>query len=403
MSSDKPCAAIEITNKAIKIVVGHEINGKVYVVYSLIKNLGTVRNGKAFIDPQNTISNLEAIKSIKDESAKIQINVVEALVSIPPENLMIYETHQVTTVLSEESKVANIDIRNIYTLIRKGHLGLSTTNQFVDIIPDRYILDQGRTSLNPPIGETTNTLTLYARVHTIDRSTIEGFNEIVSGAGIYVKRNVVAPFAACELLSTMEEVPQDYILVDIGAKQSTVSLVGRKQLHSSAIINWGGDNITHRIQEKFSIRENQAEKIKMMYGIDKRETNFRAPVCITHEEDGTDKKYYIDDLNALTKGELDVFISKLNETINNLLNGINPIYKQLPMILIGGGSLLKGLKEYILPKVQSQSVDVIIPKVMGARNPALFNCLGMLLVQSKYQPVFDENHPKVGQVTRNTK
>ena len=82
---------------------------------------------------------------------------------------------------------------------------------------------------------------------------------------------------------------------------------------------------------------------------------------------------------------------------------MNPAYKQLPMILIGGGSLLKGLEGYMLPKVQSATVTTVIPKVLGARNPALFNCLGMLLVQSKYQAVFDENHPKVGQVTRNAK
>lgn len=403
MSADKPCAALEITNKAIKLVIGYEINGQVYVVYSLVKSLGKIRDGASFIDPQNTISNLETIKTIKDESARITVNVAEALVAIPPEDLKIYETHQVTTVLSEESKVANIDIRNIYTLIRKGHLGLSTSNQFVDIIPDRYILDQGRTSVAPPIGETTNTLTLYARVHTINRSTVEGFNEIVSGAGINVKRNVVAPFAASELLATMEGIPQDYILLDIGARRTTVSLIGRKQLHSSTIVEWGGDNITHKIQEKFNIRESDAEKIKIMYGIDKRETNFKAPVCIYHDETGKEYKYFIEDLNQIIKSELDILINKVNEGINNLLNGINPAYKQLPMILIGGGSLLKGLEAYMLPKVQSVSVTTVIPKVLGARNPALFNCLGMLLVQKKYQAVFDENHPKVGQVTRNAK
>ena len=119
MSADKPYAALEITNKAIKLVIGYEINGQVYVVYSLVKSLGKIREGASFIDPQNTISNLETIKTIKDESARISINVAEAIVAIPPEDLKIYETHQVTTVLSEESKVANIDIRNIYTLISK--------------------------------------------------------------------------------------------------------------------------------------------------------------------------------------------------------------------------------------------------------------------------------------------
>ena len=400
MSSDKHYAALEITNKSIKLVIGCEIDGKIYVVYSLVKTLGTIRNNGQFIDLQNTMSNLESLKTIVDGSAGIRINVTDPLVAVPPENLKIYETHQVTTVLSEEYKVAVIDIRNLYTLINKGHVGLSTANAYVDTIPERYVLDQGRTSLNPPLGETTSTLALFARVHSIDRLTMDAFNELVNGAGLTVKRCVVAPFAAAELLNSMEGVPEDYILVDMGAKQTTVTLVGARQVYSSAIINWGGDEITHRIQEKFNIRESEAEKIKLTYGIDKRVTNFKAAVCVSHDEDGKENKYFVDDLNNITKGELDIFINKLNEAINSLLNGLNPAYKQLPMILIGGASLLKGLEGYMTPKVQSQSVKVMIPKVLGARNPALFNCLGMIYVQSKYRRVFEENYPHVNKVTR---
>ena len=70
------------------------------------------------------------------------------------------------------------------------------------------------------------------------------------------------------------------------------------------------------------------------------------------------------------------------------------------MILIGGGSRLNGLVEYVEPKVQSESVRVVAPRSLGARNPTFTNCLGMILANSKYPNVYDETHPRVGQLTR---
>jgi hypothetical protein len=71
------------------------------------------------------------------------------------------------------------------------------------------------------------------------------------------------------------------------------------------------------------------------------------------------------------------------------------------MLLVGGGSELNGLVNYITPKVMSETVQVVSSKTLGARNPTFFNCLGMILTHSKYLNLNDEAHPKVGQVTRN--
>ena len=49
----------------------------------------------------------------------------------------------------------------------------------------------------------------------------------------------------------------------------------------------------------------------------------------------------------------------------------------------------------------SETVEVVGPKTLGARNPTFFNCLGMILTHAKYLNLNDEAHPKVGQVTRN--
>ena len=128
--------------------------------------------------------------------------------------------------------------------------------------------------------------------------------------------------------------------------------------------------------------------------------NFKAPICITDDGEGNQIKHYTDELNTIIKGELDIFLKQLNSAIDELLKPYDNSAKQLPMILIGGGAKLNGLIEYIEPKLQSETVKMVAPRSLGARNPTFTNCLGMILANAKYPNVHDETHQKVGQLNR---
>lgn len=398
INMDKPVAAIEFSSKSLKLVVGYELDGKIYVLYALNKPYGHVVEAGNILDKNAIISSLNSIKQFADPSAKLKVSISEALLALPPYGLEIFQTKQVTTVISEEFKIGTLDIRNIYALIRNGANPLN--NELIDVAPERYILDQGRVFANPPIGESSNTLTVDVKVHTLPKRISGSYQQALIESGINLKRATIAPFAACELLGTYEEVPNSYVLVDIGSNIVTVSLIGEKALYASRFFEWGGDHITDRIVEKFNINEADAEKIKHMYGLDKREMNFKAPVCSTDDGSGNEVKHYSDELTAIIKGELDIFTKELNSALDNLLDGYDKNYKALPMVLVGGGSQLNGLVEYLEPKVPSEKVIVVTPKTLGARNPTYLNCLGMILVNSKYPSIYDEMHPRITPVTR---
>ena len=372
--------------------------GKVYVLYALTKSYGHIVEAGSITDQAKLAQSINEVRQFSDPSAKLKVSISEALLSLPPFGLEIFDTKQVTTVISDEYKIGSIDIKNIYSLIKNGALPLE--NQLIDVAPQRYILDQGRSFLRPPLNETSNTLTVFAKVHTLPKRIGGEYKAAMTAGGLNIKRSVVAPFAACELLSTYEDVPSDYLLVDIGSNITTISLVGEKELYGSRFFEWGGDRITERIIESFNINEIDAEKYKIMYGIDKREMNFKAPICVTDDGEGNEIKHYADELNSIIKGELDIFLKQLNSAIDDLLKPYDSRSKQLPMILVGGGSQLNGLVEYIEPKVQSDTVKAIAPRSLGARNPTFTNCLGMIIANSKYPNVYDETHPRVGQLTR---
>ena len=397
---EKPIAAIELGSKKLKLVVGYEIDGKVYVLYTLVKPYGHAIEAGVFVDPNKVSQTIESVREFTNPSAKLKLNISDVLLCIPPYNLGIYQTRQVTTVVTEDSKISNLDIKNIYALIRNSAYPLND-KALVDVIPESFTLDHGRIFARPPLGESSSTLTVSAKVQTLPKLLVDNYQNVLSNGGMISRRNVIAPLAATELIASYGDLPSNYILVDIGSSVTTVSFIGNNALYGSTFFNWGGDNITEKIIENFNINEADAEKYKIMYGIDNREMNFKAPICTTDDGTGHEVHHMNDELNAIIKGELDIFVNYLNDAVNAVVSQHDKSYRNFPMLLVGGGAELTGLVKYITPKVMSETVQVVSSRTLGARNPTFFNCLGMILTHSKYLNLNDEAHPKVGTVTRN--
>lgn len=397
---DKPIAAIELGSKKLKLVVGYEIDGQVYVLYTLTKPYGFCIEGGNFIDASKVAETIKSIREFTDPSAKLKLNISDVLLCLPPYGLGIYQTRQVTTVVTEDSKISNLDIKNIYALIRNSAYPLND-KALVDVVPESFTLDHGRIFARPPMGESSSTLTVSAKVQTLPSVLVDNYQTVLANGGMVSRRNVISSLAATELISSYPNMPSSFILVDIGSNITTVSFIGNGALYGSTFFEWGGDNITERIIEKFNINEADAEKYKIMYGIDYREMNFKAPICTTDDGTGHDVHHYNDELNAIIKGELDIFVQQLNDAINDIVAQHDKSYRSFPMILVGGGAELNGLVQYITPKVMSETVEVIRPKTLGARNATFTNCLGAILTYSKYPNLNDESHPRIGVLSRN--
>ena len=100
---DKPIAAIELGSKKLKLVVGYEIDGQVYVLYTLTKPYGFCIEGGNFIDASKVAETIKSIREFTDPSAKLKLNISDVLLCLPPYGLGIYQTRQVTTVVTEDS------------------------------------------------------------------------------------------------------------------------------------------------------------------------------------------------------------------------------------------------------------------------------------------------------------
>ena len=206
INMDKPVAAVEFGSKKMKLVVGYELDGQVYVLYALTKPYGHIVEGGAFTDLSKVTQCVKELKEFSDPSAKLKLSISEALLALPPYGLEVFHLKQITTVIGEESKISNLDIRNIYTLFRNSANTLS--NELVDIIPESFELDQGRSFVNPPLGQVSGTLTMDANVHTLPKRVLYDYQNALNSGDMNVKRVVVAPSGTVQLIASYPDMPQ---------------------------------------------------------------------------------------------------------------------------------------------------------------------------------------------------
>jgi len=189
---EKPIAAIELGSKKLKLVVGYELDGQVYVIYTLVKPYGQCIDAGVFSDESKISATIASIREFTDPLAKLRINISDVLLCLPPYNLGIYQTRQVTTVVSEDSKISPLDIKNIYALIRNSAYPLNE-KALVDVVPESFTLDHGRIFARAPMGESSSTLTVSAKVQTLPKALVDSYQNVLLNGGVVSRRFVVAP------------------------------------------------------------------------------------------------------------------------------------------------------------------------------------------------------------------
>lgn len=393
---DSVCA-LEISHKYIKIVFGYTQDNQVVATFVKKIPLNHALESGAIKDHASIVKELSKNNPVMDESMHFSNLIDNAILVLPPYGLEIYETTQFTSVISPEKIVGELDVKNIYNIIRNKKLPVD--NELIDIIPDSFMLDNGNRYALPPIGKESSAITVHAKVHTLPKRINEEHTSCLVDSNIKVNRRVVSPFAVSELLSTYSDLPSTYFLIDLGACSTTISLVDNNQIFATRSFSWGSDNITNSIVTNFNISEVEAEKIKILFGLDKREMKFDYPVAKTITPLG-EVSYTVKQLNEIIEKELASFSNMFNLGVEQLINAYNvDDALNMPVLFIGGGSKLKGLKKYLDENIKYKNILFLKNRTIGARDPSLTSLLGAILVNKKYPVNRSENSTQV-KVTR---
>lgn len=209
------------------------------------------------------------------------------------------------------------------------------------LLPQKYLVGQD-ILFDSPLGQPAKTLQVEYLAVRAPRVLIEEVCRLVEQAGPQVLSVVFPPLADSEvMLANLPKAP-GYLLLNLGAAVSEAVIFRNGLVQAARIIPQGSQQVTQDIAWALQISPPEAERLKILYG-------YAWPEAVADDEEieiilpGRDKAQprpvYRRFLSEIIKSRLEDIFSQVQAWRQEQLPGP----ESLPVILTGGGSLLKGL------------------------------------------------------------
>ncbi|MFH1522275.1 MAG: type IV pilus assembly protein PilM [Patescibacteria group bacterium] len=175
------------------------------------------------------------------------------------------------------------------------------------------------------------------------KNIVNQYTESLDRAGLSVEGLEIEPISLCRSLLSEESLDfkgpynKNYAIIDMGATRTSMVVYSKNTILFTVSMPISGDEITKNIADSLEIEIDQAEKAKIVCGLDKSKANGVVYKILSG---------MINDLNNK--------VSKALEFYNNGFSDRGPIDC---ILLCGGGSNIEGIDEII-----RQSVSTLVKK-----------------------------------------
>ena len=366
---NKRYTALEITSKAVRLVYGYYLDGKVHVLHAVETSINALDGG--MVNDFEQVTN--AVKGVVNAvNETLQIRIKDVIVALPPMGLVFCRETTSTTTIGLDNVVVQIDINNAIAQLKKYRFtdGLS----IVDVVPYQFVLDNKEYFSTAPIGKISSSLTMSASIFALEDSLVDGYVRSIQNAGLNILQLVVSPYASSLYMAGEEGIPSSYYLLNFGSDLTTLTQISQNTLiYQNACFKFGSNRLTQYISEKLDISIKEAKTLKEKYGIDKSPT-FMVKVM---------KNIELDDLSKVITDSLEPLVEQIKKQITQWSS---TDHRYLPIIITGGGSKLNNFKNLLEKKLELQVIDYT-PYSFGARDKTYQNCLGLI----KYAGLYVKN------------
>ena len=391
-------AIVEISNTFIRVIIGGSIDQDPVIIQKVERPISGLISRGEVLDEQKIVAVLEELKSIEDERTHLIYELNDVTLVIPPIGLEIFESEKNTFVVSPTSIIDKLDISNVISLVQKE--SIESDKVIIDVIPDYFKLDGDRYYIEPPIGDTSNSVYVRAKVHVMLRKYADTYKRLVESAGMRVRRICVSPYAL-SAYARKKGVNKDYILIDMGAQITNITLIGNHSPIVSTHILIGGNDLSFAIAEKFNCSEEDANRLKERYGRFGHELAFKPSLIHSTNQEGVEVDYYPEDLDHIVDLFFrDNYLKQIDNALMTMLKDYPPEVLKLPIVICGGFSKLRGLEKIIRDKYQEQEVTFLDSDVLGIRHPKYLPLVGGLMCATHYKGALSDQRNKVNNIER---
>ncbi len=138
-------------------------------------------------------------------------------------------------------------------------------DQIIDVIPQEFTVDNFQNIPNP-IGYSGVKVGANFHIITGDKNAIRNINRSVDKAGLITKDLVLQPLASAAAVMCDQDLEAGVAIVDIGGGTTDLAVFYEGILKHTAVIPFGGENITNDIKNGLGVLKTQAEQMKIQFG-----------------------------------------------------------------------------------------------------------------------------------------
>lgn len=316
---------IDIGTSKVSTFVG-EVNNfnQIEIICSTSSKCSAIQKGIIVNEEELSSAISKTIKEA-EEIANFKIN--SAYTTIPGKYTTIVQN---SIVKEAKDKFAGISIKDVASaIIQVRDIEIPEDKVLVDIVPDKFILDDGN-EIDDPVGKFSSNFTLTAQIILAEKEYVKQLTSVFRKAGIEIDGIVPVVLAERNLVLDTNELNDNVMILDIGAGNTDIGVFYGSSFIYSNTITLGGENITTDIAYVLNISREEADKLKRQYGLALKsfidnDNNIVLNTC--KDIDSNNKTIKSSELIEIIEARIEEIFTLVNKDItsNGIKNNINNV------------------------------------------------------------------------------
>jgi cell division protein FtsA len=371
---------LDIGTTKIAAIAGRKNEfGKLEILGFGRANSSGVQHGQVLNIDQTIKAIQQALENCYETNPELEIK--EVYVGIAGHHIKSLQTRGDIVRQDPDTEIMRSEIEFLINNQRKTFIPAG--DQIIDVIPQDFHVDNNQ-NIKDPVGY--NGVKVGANFHIItgDRNAIRNINRAVDRSGLSTKDLVLQPLASASAVMSDIDMEAGVAILDIGGGTSDLAVFNDGILKHTAVIPFGGENITHDIRMGLGVLKSQAEALKVQFGsalADEAQAN--AYITIPGLKGMPAKEISVKNLAQIIQARMSEILDFVTYHIKQV--GLDTRLLNGGIILTGGGSQLKHLiqlTEYttgLNARIGLPNEHLAPNHIDELKKPMYATCLGLIL------------------------
>ncbi|UMZ73262.1 cell division protein FtsA [Natranaerofaba carboxydovora] len=375
--------SLDVGTTYVRAIIGEERSPNEINIIGIGTSPSKGMKEGGIIDLEKTI---EAIEHAVEQAERMSgVEVHEVFVNVVASHVNLINNKGVVAVNNEDREITAEDVERVTQAAKV--VNLPPDKEIIDVIPHQFIVD-GYDGIKDPVGMLGVRLEVDALIVAGKSTTIHNLLRCVQRAGLEVNDLILSIMANAETLLSEEERKLGVGIIDIGGGTVEIGIFKDGFMECLDSINIGGDYITNDLAVGLKISQDEAEKLKIKFGVASPELAEDGSVEIFSIGDKEPRQVSIEEVGSIIEPR----IREIFDFINSRLDEYGYREKLAAGIVITGGvTELKGLQE-IAEQELDANVRIVKPRLLGVNNPIYSTGVGMIqyVVNNNYESEYYE-------------